>query len=60
MFTYILKVFSPMQQKEIEFRFVCKSDKEAIKKAPELYFTKHIINVSKFINGGYLIIKKFN
>lgn len=60
MFNYNVKVFSPLQKKEIDFKIVAKSDKEAIKKSTEIYFTNFILNVSKFINGNYLIIKKFN
>jgi hypothetical protein len=60
MFKYGIKVFSPMQNKEIDFKIIAKNDKEAIKKANELYFKCFLLNVSKFMNGSYLIIKKFN
>lgn len=60
MFKYSVNVFSPMQNKEIDFKIIAKNDKEAIKKLKEIYFTNFILNVSKYINGSYLIIKKFN
>lgn len=60
MFKYRVNFYSTILKQNSFFDIVSKNDKEAIKKANELYFKCFLLNVSKYINGNYLIIQKFN